>query len=138
MRNDGSTSQDIFESYMKAQPRTWVWRHRDKKDMMALNKGRKVGTFSNPADFTVGETGRTYWAEVKSTQNDGRFDYSQIEPAQRSAATICAKIGAPYFFFIHALKLNRWFILSAEQFAADTAAGKKSRRFEELEPCSVM
>lgn len=140
MKNDGSTSQDIFESYMKAQPRTWVWRHRDKKDMMALNRGKRVGTFANPADFTVGDgrNMRTYWAEVKSTQNETRFDYSQIEPAQRSAASISARIGSPYFFFIHALKLNRWFILSAEQFAADTAAGKKSRRFEELEPCSVM
>jgi penicillin-binding protein-related factor A (putative recombinase) len=122
---------------MKAQPKTWVWRHRDKKDMMALNRGRKVGTFANPADFTVGEPGRTYWAEVKSCSGDS-FPYSQIEPAQRSAATICASIGAPYFFYIHSLKLNRWFTLSAEQFCADVKAGKKSRRFEELTPCTVM
>lgn len=138
MRNDGSESQDIFEAAMKARPNTWCWRHRDKKDMMALNRGRRVGTFANPADFTVGEAGSCYWAEVKSTNDDTRFSYSQIEPAQRAAANICAKIGAPYWFFIHSLKLDQWFQLSAEQFRMDIKAGKKSRRFTELEPCSRM
>lgn len=123
---------------MKARPNTWCWRHRDKKDMMALNKGRRVGTFANPADFTVGEPGRCFWAEVKSCSGETSFPYSQIEPAQRSAANICAKIGAPYFFVIHSLVLDQWFQLSAEQFRTDIKAGKKSRKFSELERCTIM
>lgn len=111
---------------------------RDKKDLMGLNRGRKVGTFANPADFLVGEPERCFWAEVKSTMDKDRFSYSQIEPGQRSAATISASIGSPYWFFIYSFALDRWFQLSAAEFQADIKAGKKSRRFEELTPCSMM
>jgi len=121
---------------MEARPiRTKVWRLRDKKDLMGLNRGRKVAAFAVPSDFLVGEPGRVFFAEVKSTTGD-RFEYSNIQPGQRSAATMSAAIGSPYWFFIYSLKLNRWFQLSAEQLSADIKAGKKSRAFAELDPCT--
>jgi penicillin-binding protein-related factor A (putative recombinase) len=122
---------------MGAQPKTFVWRNRDKKDLMGLNKGRKVGTFPLPADYTVGSKGTLFFAEVKSTGDPKRFSYSQIEQGQRSAANISASIGTPYFFFIHSLKLGKWFVLTAQQFADDTKAGKKSRTFEELDVAHI-
>lgn len=137
-KNDGSLSQTIFEAAMGAQPKTFVWRARDKKDLMGLNKGRKVGTFPLPADYTVGRRGVLFFAEVKSTSDKVRFSYNQIEPGQRSAACISASIGTPYWFFIHSLERNEWFQLSGEQLAADLKAGIKSRKFEELTPCSLM
>lgn len=138
MRNDGSVSQKIFETKMGLRPKTYVWRSRDKKDLMGLNRGRKVGTFPQPSDYTVGTQGTLMFVEVKSTSNKTRFDYSQIEPGQRQAATISASIGTPYWFLIHSLVDDRWYQLSAEQFAADIKAGKKSRQFTELDPCSLM
>jgi hypothetical protein len=137
-KNDGSLSQQIFETRMGAKPKTFVWRSRDKKDLMGLNKGRKVGTFPQPSDYTVGTDGQLMFVEVKSTSNETRFDYSQIEPGQRQAACISASIGTPYWFLIHSLRSNQWFQLSGEQFAADIKAGKKSRLFTELDPCSMM
>lgn len=136
-KNDGSNSQKVFEEYWQVKPGAWVWRMRDMKDMMALNRGRKVGTFPIPADYVVGDDGRLFWAEVKSTQDKARFNYSQIEPGQRSAASISTKIGTPYFFFIHSLDRNQWFTLPASDFYADIKAGVKSRKFEDLE-CFTM
>lgn len=135
--NDGTFAQDDFIRRMEAQPQTFVWRMRDKKDLMGINRGRKVAAFPLPSDFLVGREGSLIFAEVKSTTGD-RFEYSNIQPGQRSASGISAKIGTPYWFFIYSLKLNQWFQLSGAQLHADIKAGKKSRKFEELEVCSIL
>jgi hypothetical protein len=130
--NDGTFAQDDFINKM-TRPGRYVWRMRDKKDLMGLNRGRKVAAFALPSDFLVGEEGKVFFAEVKSTTGD-RFDYSNVQPGQRSASGISAKIRAPYWFFIYSVKRGQWFRLSAEQFHEDIKTGKKSRRFDELEP----
>lgn len=129
--NDGVFAQNEFIRLMELNPKTYVWRLRDKKDLMGLNKGKKVAAFAVPSDFLVGEPDRVFFAEVKSTVGD-RFEYSNIQPGQRSAATVAASIGAPYWFFIYSIKLDRWFQLSAKQWCDDIKAKKKSRSFDEL------
>lgn len=112
--------------------KTKVFRLRDKKDLMGLNKGRKVAAFALPSDFLVAEPGRVLFAEVKSLESKERFDYANIRPGQRSAASMCAAVGAPYMFYIHHIETDEWFQLSGAEFYADVKAGKKSRRLEEL------
>lgn len=136
-KNDGSSSQKEFIAKMEAQPKTKVFRNRDMKDMMVLNKGKRVGTFPLPADYTVARQGELFYAEVKSTGSTTSFPYGNIEAGQRSAAIMCAACGAPYFFFIQRMSDRKWFQLSGAEFAADIKAGKKSRKFEEL-ACSTM
>jgi len=134
MRNDGVQYQKSFEAMCKAQG-FHVFRLRDSKDVNGLNKtkgGRRLAMFPCPADFLVAQPGSMVLTEVKSTQNKTSFPYANIEPAQRSAACICAVIGAPYNFWIYSIALEKWFILPAAEFATDIKAGKKSRKFEEL------
>lgn len=133
--NDGTYAQDDFIRRIEKAPASFVWRLRDKKDLMGINRGRKVNAFPLPADFLVGQGGIMFLAEVKSTVSD-RFDYSNVQPGQRSASGIASKIGAPYWFYIYGVKTDQWFKLSAEQFHADIKSGKKSRRFDELEPAT--
>lgn len=121
---------------MSRNAKTHVFRNRDKKDLMGINRGRKVAAFPLPADYTVTHQGNLFFAEVKSTSDDTRFNYSQVEAGQRSAAGICTACDTPYWFFIHSLKLNRWFQLPGAEFVADIKAGIKSRRFEDLAPCT--
>lgn len=137
MKNDGKDAQDQFIEAMEATGR-WVHRFRDKKDMMALNRGKRVGTFANPADYMCGENGRYFLAEVKSTQNKTSFPYGNMEPAQKAAAAHAASRGSPFFFFILDMNTQQWYVLSAPEFVADLKAGKKSRSFKELTPCSLM
>lgn len=133
MKNTGVDAQDQFEKAMQAQGRL-VHRLRDKKDVMGLNKGKRVAMFPCPADFLVGQEGGYFLAEVKST-HEGRFPYGNIRPAQRSAACMAASVGSPYYFFVLDMHTDKWYILPAKQFALDIKAGKKSRSFEELESC---
>lgn len=134
--NDGTLSQDTFIALMEAQPKTKVFRLRDKKDLMGLNRGRKVAAFPVPSDYIVARQGELFFAEVKSIEDKDRFDYSNIQPGQRSAASMSAACGSPYWFFIHSLRLNKWFQLSGAEFYADVKAGKKSRRLDDLTPCT--
>ena len=136
MRNDGTASQDYFIAMMDAKPKHKVFRMRDKKDLMGLNRGRKVAAFPLPSDYIVARPGGQFFAEVKSSSDETRFPYGNIEPGQRAAASMCAACDSPYWFFIHSLKLNRWFQLSGKDFYSDVKAGKKSRRWDELEPCT--
>lgn len=114
-------------------PKSYVWRLRDKKALMGINKGRKIAAFANPADYVVGQNQSLFYAEVKSTSDAERFNYSQLEPGQRAAATVCASCSLPYWIYVFSLKLGQWFRLSARQWNEDIRSGKKSRRFEELE-----
>lgn len=142
MRNNGTQAQDDFEDHWKKKPGSHAWRMRDKKDINGLN-GKKIGkpggiaAFAQPSDFLVTDEGVLFFAEVKSTSDPKRFNYNQIEPAQRSAASISAACGSPYFFFIYSIARAQWFILTAAQFVADMKAGKSSRTFEELTPCDI-
>lgn len=133
MKNDGTEAQDDFISMMLETPKSYVWRMRDKKDLMGLNKGRKVAAFALPADFIVGQSGKLFYAEVKSTSDPARFNYSQLETGQRAAATVCASCSLPYWIYVYSLDRRQWFRLSAQQWNEDIRAGKKSRRFEELD-----
>jgi hypothetical protein len=137
-KNNGDASQKEFILRMEAQPKTKVFRNRDMKDLMGINRGRRVGTFPLPADYTVARQGMLFYAEVKSTSSTTSFPYGNIEAGQRSAAIMCAACGAPYFFFIQRVSDGAWFQLSGAQFAADVKAGKKSRKFEDLEHCNMM
>lgn len=125
----------MFESFVRAKG-GHVFRLRDSKDINGLNKtkgGKRLAMFPCPADFLVATDGRLELIEVKSTWNETRFDYGDIRPAQRSAACICASLGSPYRFMIYSMVQEKWFYFTAEQFAEDIKAGKKSRKFEEMQ-----
>lgn len=111
---------------------------RDKKDLMGLNRGRKVATFALPSDYIIYCPDGPILAEVKSTSSTTSFPYANIEPGQRAAAGFSAACGSKYFFFIQRMSDGAWFQLSGAQFAADIKAGKKSRKFEELDPCLLL
>lgn len=137
-KNDGTSSQDEFESRVNALPQHRVHRMRDKKDLMGLNRGRRVATFALPSDYIIYCPDGPILAEVKSTSSTTSFPYANIEPGQRAAAGFSAACGSKYFFFIQRMSDGAWFQLSGAQFIADIKAGKKSRKFEELDPCTLM
>lgn len=133
MKNTGVDAQDYFEAWMKRLGYS-VHRLRDKKDVVGLNRGKNVAMFPCPADFLIGQQGKYVLCEVKSTQ-EGRFNYANIRPAQRQAACMAAVTDSPYWFYVLDMKTDKWYVLSAKQFADDMKAKKKSRNFKELEEC---
>jgi hypothetical protein len=139
VKNDGTEAQDEFEQAFHDRG-FWVHRFRDSKDVNGLNKRIVIGRvnmFPCPSDFLVGGGGQLFLAEVKSTHSGKSFSYGDIRPAQRSAAGFAAAKGFPYFFYIKDMITGQWYVLSAEEFRDDIRAGVKSRKFEELMPCSL-
>lgn len=140
MKNDGTTAQDIFINSMESR-KLWVHRFRDSKDVNGLNKKKGVGRvamFACPSDYLVGGSGILFLAEVKSTYDPKRFSYGDIRPAQRSAAGFANSCSFPYYFFILDMNTQQWYVLTAQEFVSDLKAGKKSRSYQELTPCSLM
>jgi len=135
--NTGKPSEKQFTDAMELTKR-WVHRFRDMKDVKGLNRGKNLAMFPCPSDFLVGGHEGLFLAEVKSTESETSFSYSNIRPAQRSAAAHAAARGFPFFFFIHTLKDGEWYVLTGAEFVADMKAGKKSRPIKELTPCSLM
>lgn len=111
----------------------YVWRLRDAKDLMGLNR-KKVRAFPVPSDFLVARSGSLEFAEVKSTFELNRFPFKNIEPGQRSAAAIATICDAPYSFYIKQMDTNKWYKMSGSQFVAAIKSGQKSIPFDELPP----
>lgn len=127
--NDGTAAEEAFERLIRADV---LYRFPDKKALVGLNGGRKVGDFPKPSDYLITKAGDTWYAEVKSCQSATSFPFADIRPSQKSMALRQAAVGGRYDFYIFSYGLGNWFLMSEEAFAAAVAAGAKSIKFEEL------
>lgn len=129
--NDGTEAERAFEELIEADV---LYRFPDQKALRGLNGGRQVGDFPKPSDYLVTKNGRTFYAEVKSTQSHVSFGFDDIRPSQRSMALRQAAVGGDFRFYIFSFGLGKWFVLFADQFEAVIKSGAKSIKFKELTP----
>lgn len=134
MKNDGKESERSFEAYWTAVGH--CQRLRDKRDLMGINGGRMVADFAKPSDFLVSARDvPLHYAEVKSTVHKTLFEFKCIQPGQSAAAQREHLKGAnSYRFYIFSYQLGRWFVMTCEQYAHALKTGRRSLRFEELDP----
>ncbi len=137
MKNDGKSAEKAFVEAMELTKR-WVHRFRDMKDVRGLNRGKAVAMFPCPSDFLIGGNEGLFLAEVKSTYNTTSFSYADVRPAQRSAAANAAARGFPFYFFVMNMNDGEWYTITATEFVEDLRAGRKSRPYKEMTPCSLM
>lgn len=132
MKNDGTAAQEAFVARVMKQPKAWVERFRDAKDLRGINGGRAVGDFAKPADFLVTEAGSMHLAEVKSTQNPRRFSFGQIEAYQHATALKQAAIGGPYTFYLFSFGTSKWYKMDCKTYAAYIESGAASIKLIDL------
>jgi hypothetical protein len=137
VKNTGKSAEVAFTDAMELTKR-WVHRFRDMKDVRGLNRGKSLAMFPCPSDYLIGGSEGLFLAEVKSTHNQTSFPFADIRPAQRAAAAHAASRGFPFYFFILNMNDGEWYTMSATQFIEDMRAGRKSRPFKEMNPCSLM
>jgi hypothetical protein len=132
--NDGKGAESAFFNHWQAVGH--IQRLRDKRDLMGINGGQRIADFAKPSDFLVSGFGvPLHYAEVKSTMNDRRFSFTDIRPAQSSAALREAAQGAQaYIFYIFSYPLGSWFLMPCVQYASAIAASQKSILFKDLNP----
>lgn len=129
-KNDGTAAEKAFETRCGADV---LYRFPDKKALVGLNGGRKVGDFPKPSDYLVTKAGETFYAEVKSVQSKTSFPFADIRPSQRAMALKQAKAGGRFDFYIFSYGLGKWFVMREQQFAALCDDGAKSVKFKDLQ-----
>jgi hypothetical protein len=130
--NDGTEAERAFVEYWDA--RGHLERFRDKKDLMGLNKGKRLADFAKPSDYLVSAPNvPLHYAEVKSTTDGVRFAFGKIQPGQHVAALKEHRRGAGgYMFYIFSYPLGKWFLMSCTLYAKLVDEGRRSVKFEEL------
>lgn len=131
-KNDGTEAEAAFVRHWDAVGH--IERFRDKKDLMGLNKGKRLADFKKPSDYLVSAPGvPLHFAEVKSTTDGKSFAFSKIQDGQSAAALKEVKRGAgSYIFYIFSFALGKWFLMGGPQYEALVDAGRRSVKFEEL------
>jgi hypothetical protein len=133
--NDGKEAEGAFENHWKAVGH--VERLRDKRDLVGLNGGNMaIADFAKPSDFLVSSPQvPLHYAEVKSTQGAKGFAFGAIQPGQHKAAMLEASRGmGMYVFYIFSYATGKWFTMDCLRYAALVNEGRRSVKFEELEP----
>lgn len=119
-------TQDEFASRLEKAygKRVFIQRFSDTAVVKAL-VGKKAFLPRQPADFHIILDGDSFYAEVKSSQNDHSFPLSSIQTHQLGVARRVTAAGGRYYFFVKSESLNRWFRLPA-CFILDALSERKS------------
>jgi len=134
MKNDGKEAERAFVEYWGRVGH--IERLRDKRDLVGLNGGRNIADFKKPSDFLVSSPAIVlHFAEVKSTTSKTSFPFGNIEDGQHVAAMKSASRGdRGYMFYIFAYATSTWYMMPCWQYAEIYNSGRRSVKFEELEP----
>lgn len=132
-KNTGKPSEREFENtlnfiYGKA---LHIVEFFDAAYLHGLNK-RAVIAPEQPADRLVTANGQTFFAEIKSVLNGTAFPFSIIKTNQLLAAKKQMLSGGLYFFFVHDLSKDTFYIVPAAQVFATKDAGKQSLKWSEM------
>lgn len=122
-----------FEETWEGRKDCWCYAFEDTREAMGANKSRRVFTKGRPSDYLVTAKGLTFFAEVKSTENDVSFNLNNVEMSQWQAAIRSVAAGGHYFFFIRCEATGRWYQVPAVVLV-DQRKVKKSIRWTEIEP----
>lgn len=136
-RNSGKPSEDSFEALIKSEdPNAFIFRITDSAEV----RGRAGAgwTKAQPADYVVTIRGKTFFAEAKSSSNKTSFPFANITKEQLGYAKLQEKAGGAYYFFLHSLSTNSWFMVPAGVIIAAIKAGKRSFKWSELKEWSLM
>lgn len=94
--------------------------------------GKRAFVVAQPSDFIVTADGHTFYAEVKSSQDETTFHFDNIRKAQLAASRRVIKANGVYLFFLKSEHLNQWFCVPAHV-VHEIMLVKKSARWAELE-----
>lgn len=130
--NNGVDAEKAFEAYWNRVGH--IERFPDKKDLMGLNKGKRLADFPKPSDYLVSSKDHPlHYAEVKSTVHKTRFAFGKIQPKQSAVALKSVLRGdSNYVFYIFSYHLGRWFTMPATQYSRILDTDARSVPFTEL------
>lgn len=122
--------EDSFDQYGKD---AHVCRLSDTATAKATG-GKRAFIAAQPSDYIVTLKGETFFAEVKSTVDDGAFHFNNVRKQQMAASRRTAKAGGTYLFFIKSLYHMQWYCVPAQVVHETIKSGKKHLTWSQMEP----
>jgi len=115
-KNTGKPSEILFENALRHVygKRVFIQEFYDAAYLHGLNK-RPVLAPEQPADRLVTANGTMFYAEIKSVLKGTSFPFSMIKSNQLRAAKEQSMAGGLYYFFVHDLAGDRFYMVPASQ-----------------------
>ena len=133
IKNTGKPSEKLFDDAWKRLGKVaHVFAFTDASEATGTNK-RRTHIKAQPSDRLVTFRGVTWFAEVKSTVHETRFDFSLLRTTQGAYAAMIIAAGGVYYAYVHRLATDVWYRLSYQEIQAVKDAGRASLRWDELE-----
>lgn len=134
MRNTGKPSEEEFDkAWARLGKKAHVFTPTDAAKATGLNK-KKTQIEAQPSDRIVTHAGRTFYAEIKSTIDEARFEFSLLRKTQSAHAAGVLAAGGTYDVFVHALAYDRWYRVPYQAIQLAKGAGRGSIPWVDLTP----
>jgi penicillin-binding protein-related factor A (putative recombinase) len=135
MKNNGKPTEALFEDSIRAAGKeAYAYRIKDAAAIRGITGRVGNGVDATPSDYICAAKGNTFFAEVKSTQDEKRFPFSLLKKGQTSHGKQIVAAGGLYLVFVHRLTTDQWYVLPLNDvFSHEATTGERSIRWEEME-----
>lgn len=137
-RNTGKNSEQFFEDTLTKHYLSQVFIYRITDTAEVRGRASQYAKFNavtkaQYCDYIITCQGRTFMAEVKSSQEKISFPFSSITKVQWGASKRQVLAGGDYRFYLHNMTTDTWYEVPAKILHDIHAGGKKSVKWTELE-----
>lgn len=131
--NTGKSSEALFDNTIASVYgiKGHVHQFYDAAYLHGLNK-RPVLAPEQPSDRLVTVNGVMFYAEVKSVSKGASWPFSMIQTGQLRAAKLQLLAGGDYFFFVHDLQTDTFYVVHAKEVFDSLEAGIKSLKWSQM------
>lgn len=131
-KNTGKPSEETFDKFWaKLGKKAFVFKFTDASEARGMNK-RTVNIKAQPSDRLITFQGVTWYAEVKSTIDEKRFNFSLLRTTQGSYAAQVEAAGGMYLVYIHSIATDIWYCVPYSTIRWAKENNKSSFTWQEL------
>lgn len=140
MKNTGKRTEELFTASIEALGKQgYVYRIKDAAAIHGLTGRVGAGVDATPSDYICAVLGKTFFAEVKSTQHATLFEFKLLKKGQNSHGARIVAAGGSYLVFVHRMLTDDWYCIPMQAIRQHTATtNQKSMAWAELEKWKCM
>ncbi|PZP71753.1 Holliday junction resolvase RecU [Methylorubrum populi] len=110
MKNNGKPTEARFEASINALGKQgYLYRIKDAAAIHGLTGRVGAGVDATPSDYICAVRGKTFFAEVKSTQHETLFEFKLLKKGQNAHGARIVAAGGSYLIFVHRLLTDDWY-----------------------------
>lgn len=134
MKNTGKPTEALFEASITGLGKDgYFYRIKDAAAIKGLT-GRVGHVDATPSDYICAVLGKTFFAEVKSTQHETLFEFKLLKKGQHAHSTRIVAAGGGYLVIIHRMLTDDWYIVPKSVLQRhEQLTTRKSMTWAELE-----